>query len=300
MRCSARSSFTESCSCTPTASHADPARRQSRGAPEHEPAGSPPDRAPAYIAASRALYARRGQMRILVIEDEPRILEFLRLGLEAEGFTVDGGGRRRRRARPRARRAVRTGRARSAAAASGRAPSARASCAASAPDLPVLILSARSDLPTKLRSFGLGANDYLSKPFSFDELRRARARAPPQRPRRRRGVEPARRRRSSSTSPGARRASTATSSTSRIASSGSSTTSSARRRGREPGAAPLGGLGLQLRPRLERRRRLRAPPAQEARAHLADRDGPACGLSPGGRLARRARAGSPSRWAAWR
>ena len=38
------------------------------------------------------------------------------------------------------------------------------------PDLPVLILSARSDLPTKLRSFGLGANDYLSKPFSFDEL----------------------------------------------------------------------------------------------------------------------------------
>ena len=28
-------------------------------------------------------------MRILVIEDEPRILEFLRLGLEAEGFTVD-------------------------------------------------------------------------------------------------------------------------------------------------------------------------------------------------------------------
>ena len=38
------------------------------------------------------------------------------------------------------------------------------------PELPVLILSARSDLPTKLRSFELGANDYLSKPFSFDEL----------------------------------------------------------------------------------------------------------------------------------
>jgi DNA-binding response OmpR family regulator len=38
------------------------------------------------------------------------------------------------------------------------------------PELPVLILSAQTDLPTKLRSFGLGANDYLSKPFSFDEL----------------------------------------------------------------------------------------------------------------------------------
>ena len=37
-------------------------------------------------------------------------------------------------------------------------------------DVPVLILSARSDLPTKLRSFDLGANDYLAKPFSFDEL----------------------------------------------------------------------------------------------------------------------------------
>src|SRR5579862_1613107 len=33
---------------------------------------------------------RRAAMRILVIEDEPRILGFLRLGLEAEGFTVDG------------------------------------------------------------------------------------------------------------------------------------------------------------------------------------------------------------------
>ena len=29
-------------------------------------------------------------MRILVIEDEPRILAFLARGLEAEGFTVDG------------------------------------------------------------------------------------------------------------------------------------------------------------------------------------------------------------------
>lgn len=38
------------------------------------------------------------------------------------------------------------------------------------PELPVLILSARSDLETKLRGFDLGANDYLVKPFSLDEL----------------------------------------------------------------------------------------------------------------------------------
>jgi DNA-binding response OmpR family regulator len=38
------------------------------------------------------------------------------------------------------------------------------------PGLPVVIVSARSDLQTKLRGFGLGASDYVSKPFSFDEL----------------------------------------------------------------------------------------------------------------------------------
>ena len=45
-----------------------------------------------------------------------------------------------------------------------------ASCIGTSPTLPVLILSARSDLPTKLRGFELGAVDYLAKPFSLDEL----------------------------------------------------------------------------------------------------------------------------------
>lgn len=108
-------------------------------------------------------------MRILVIEDEPRILGFLKVGLEAEGFAVDG-------------------------AEDGISGLALALCESyelvvldlqlpqldglrvleelhrGRPELPVLILSARTDLPTKLRSFHLGANDYLSKPFSFDEL----------------------------------------------------------------------------------------------------------------------------------
>jgi DNA-binding response OmpR family regulator len=35
---------------------------------------------------------------------------------------------------------------------------------------PVLVLSARDDLATKLRSFELGAVDYVSKPFSLEEL----------------------------------------------------------------------------------------------------------------------------------
>jgi DNA-binding response OmpR family regulator len=91
-------------------------------------------------------------MRILVVEDEARILAFLTRGLEAEGYTVvaaDNGRdglpglsglqvlRELHRARPR---------------------------------LPVLILSARSDLQTKLRGFELGATDYVAKPFALDEL----------------------------------------------------------------------------------------------------------------------------------
>ena len=38
------------------------------------------------------------------------------------------------------------------------------------PRLPVVIFSARSDLPTKLRGFELGACDYVAKPFALDEL----------------------------------------------------------------------------------------------------------------------------------
>ena len=100
-----------------------------------------------------------GPMRILVIEDEARIRSFLARGLEAEGYSVEG-------------------------AADGRAGLARAlgpswdlvvldlllpglggldvlrELHRERPALPVLVLSARSDLPTKLRGFELGA-DYL-------------------------------------------------------------------------------------------------------------------------------------------
>ena len=104
-----------------------------------------------------------------MIEDEPRILGFLTRGMEAEGFVVD-------------------------AAESGAEGLARAFTNAydvvlldlllpgvdglsvlrelqrRQPRVPVVIVSARSDLQTKLRGFALGASDYVSKPFSFDEL----------------------------------------------------------------------------------------------------------------------------------
>jgi len=43
-------------------------------------------------------------------------------------------------------------------------------------ELPVLILSARSEIQDKIQGLDEGANDYLTKPFHFDELT-ARARA---------------------------------------------------------------------------------------------------------------------------
>jgi DNA-binding response OmpR family regulator len=108
-------------------------------------------------------------MRILVIEDEPRILAFLARGLEAEGFSVNG---------------AEDGWAGVERAARGRYDlvildlllpkldgfAVLRQLQNRLPELPVVIVSARSELETKLRGFDLGACDYLSKPFSFDEL----------------------------------------------------------------------------------------------------------------------------------
>jgi DNA-binding response OmpR family regulator len=108
-------------------------------------------------------------MKILVIEDEARILSFLARGLEAEGYRVEG-------------------------ASDGREGLVRAvreewdlvlldlmlpgldglelldALHRRRPELPVVILSARADLATKLRGFDLGASDYVSKPLALDEL----------------------------------------------------------------------------------------------------------------------------------
>jgi DNA-binding response OmpR family regulator len=108
-------------------------------------------------------------MQILVIEDEPRIRAFLARGLEAEGFRVDGadnGADGLKHA---------LGRSYDAVVLDLLLPgldglSVLRELHEQRPELPVVIVSARSDLSTKLRGFGLGASDYLAKPFAFDEL----------------------------------------------------------------------------------------------------------------------------------
>ena len=108
-------------------------------------------------------------MRILVVEDEPRILAFVTRRLEAEGFRVDAAADGAaalegvRRARP------------DLVVLDLLLPridglTVLKQLSGKHPTLPVVILSARADLPTKLRGFELGAWDYLGKPFSLDEL----------------------------------------------------------------------------------------------------------------------------------
>ena len=108
-------------------------------------------------------------MEILVIEDELRILAFLARALEAEGFVVTPAD---------------DGPAGLARAIGGRydlvvldllLPKVNGLTVLRElhrryPELPVVIVSARSDLRTKLRGFELGASDYVAKPFAFDEL----------------------------------------------------------------------------------------------------------------------------------
>jgi DNA-binding response OmpR family regulator len=108
-------------------------------------------------------------MRILIVEDEPRIRAFLAGAFEAEGFSVD---------------VVEDGENGLARALQGNyvlvildlllpgrdGLDVLRELHALRSELPVLILSARTDLSTKLRGFELGAVDYVAKPFSLDEL----------------------------------------------------------------------------------------------------------------------------------
>ena len=122
-------------------------------------------------------------MRILVIEDEQHVAGFIEQGLRAEGHAVtvchDGD----------------TG---EAAALTGDYAlvlldltlpgkdglAVLEAIRARLPDLPVIVLTARAAVEQKVEGLDRGANDYVTKPFSFDELLarvRAQLRAPGQR-----------------------------------------------------------------------------------------------------------------------
>lgn len=109
-------------------------------------------------------------MRVLLVEDEERVASFIAKGLEGAGYITDVAG-------------------------SGREALDRVR-AGGAPDIilldvglpdrdgfevlaelrktdqmtPIIMLTARGDVPSRVRGLDLGADDYLPKPFDFDEL----------------------------------------------------------------------------------------------------------------------------------
>ncbi len=116
-------------------------------------------------------------MKILLVEDEPRVADFLLRGLKAEGYSVQW---------------VKNGRDGLAAAEAFAKDCAQSGTAGVLVldimlpeldglslcqmfrqrgfDLPVLMLSAMGETPDRVDGLRRGADDYLAKPFEFDEL----------------------------------------------------------------------------------------------------------------------------------
>ena len=108
-------------------------------------------------------------MRVLVVEDAPRLLEILARSLREEGFVVDGA--------PTGEEALRL---------AATAPYDAIVLDIRLPDLdgfevcrrvreagswsPILMLTARDALADRVRGLDTGADDYLTKPFEFPEL----------------------------------------------------------------------------------------------------------------------------------
>ena len=114
-------------------------------------------------------------MRLLVVEDEPKLASFIQKGLGEESFAVDVA-RDGEEALDRVRRTaydliiLDVMLSRMDGFAVCRELRAREQ------EMPVLMLSARGLIEDRVKGLDTGADDYLTKPFSFDELR-ARVRA---------------------------------------------------------------------------------------------------------------------------
>ena len=137
---------------------------------------------------------------LLLIEDDAIVREFLADNLTADGYSVLVGRHARRRAAAARVQAARSrARGRRAAGRLGldlitRVRAADRVATRLDPSLPLLIISGRAGELDRLRGFDRGCDDFVSKPFSYGELRR-RIEALLRRTGERRGPGPAARRR---------------------------------------------------------------------------------------------------------
>ena len=108
-------------------------------------------------------------MRVLVVEDEARIASFLVRGLRAQGYAVEhvatGGEALRRAADPDLGLMILD---LGLPDIDGTEVLRRLRAAGSR--LPILVLTARGEVGDRVEGLDLGADDYLVKPFAFDEL----------------------------------------------------------------------------------------------------------------------------------
>jgi DNA-binding response OmpR family regulator len=114
--------------------------------------------------------AEPGIARILVVDDEPKIVGFVCRSLSAQGFAVDGatdGAQGLELIRARHYELV----VLDLLMAGVDGATVLERTMKYRPGLPVLVLSALSDVETKVRCFELGAADYMTKPFALAELR---------------------------------------------------------------------------------------------------------------------------------
>ncbi len=108
-------------------------------------------------------------LRVLVVDDEPAILRFLRAGLSAQGFTVSEAEAGRS-----ALDSVRRGAVDLMVLdlglpdMDGLEVIRQVRAAGSA--LPIIVLSSRDDERAKVEALDLGADDFVAKPFGIDEL----------------------------------------------------------------------------------------------------------------------------------
>ena len=108
-------------------------------------------------------------MEILVVEDEAGIADFLARGLKAEGYGVtvatDGIAGERLALSPEIDLVILD---RMLPGRDG--IEVLASIRRSKPTLPVILLTAKAEVADRVEGLDLGATDYVTKPFAFDEL----------------------------------------------------------------------------------------------------------------------------------